>query len=118
MKYIHYELKLVLKSKLFVFSIVLSIVSIVIGIAGNILLIEMEKGLTIFFSGFSLSTSSILPLLAPLLAALPMADSFINDFQNNMTTAIFVRESKEDYFFKKFKTKFLKTLKTKKPKIT
>ncbi|EPH99919.1 hypothetical protein D920_01100 [Enterococcus faecalis 13-SD-W-01] len=74
----------------------------VIGITGNRLMIEMEQGLTIFFSGFSLSTSSILPLLAPLLAALPMADAYINDSQNNMTTAIFTRQTKKKYFMNKF----------------
>jgi hypothetical protein len=102
MKYIGYELKLMLKSKLFAFSVLLSILCMVIGITGNRLMIEMEQGLTIFFSGFSLSTSSILPLLAPLLAALPMADSYINDSQNNMTTAIFTRQTKKKYFMNKF----------------
>ncbi len=102
MNYVLCELKLMFKSKLFLFSLALSMLSIGVGISGNKLMVEMEKGLTIFFSGFSLSTSSILPLLAPLLAALPMADSYINDSQNNMTTAIFSRETKEQYFIKKF----------------
>lgn len=102
MNYILYELKLMFKSKLFLFSFALSILSIVAGIMGNKLMIEMEKGLTIFFSGFSLSTSSILPILAPLLAALPMSDSYINDSKNNMTNAIFSRETKGKYFKKKF----------------
>lgn len=102
MSYFIYELKLSLKSKLFIFAMILSFLSIVFGILGNRLLIEMEEGLTLFFSGFSFSTSSLLPLLAPLIAALPMGNTYLNDQQNNMITAIFVRMTKKKYFFIKF----------------
>lgn len=102
MHYTLYELKLCLKSKLFLVSLLLSLFCFLIGIFGNKMMISMEKGLTIFFSGFNLSRSSIFPLLAPSIAALPMADSYLKDTNNQMVNAIFSREPKTKYYWNKF----------------
>lgn len=102
MKYIIYELKLFLKSKLFFLSLLLTSLCFFIGIYGNKIAIEMDKGLSIFFSGFGFSPSAILPVLVPLIVALPMADSYLKDKDNKMVNAIFSRETKAQYFRNKY----------------
>lgn len=101
MKYILYCLKLNLKSKLFFYSIVLSFLAIFIGLLGNRYLILSSFGLSLFYQGYNLSPTSVLPILVPFIAVLGAGDSFLIDSENNMVTAILSRTSRLKYYFSK-----------------
>lgn len=102
MKYFKNELLRILKSKAFIFPIILSLCMFV----GSFLVTKDDiisyGGYSLFYSTMFMGYLPLLPSFAPLLAALPASNSFIQDKQHHFLWGIFNRTTSQQYWIVKF----------------
>ncbi|MDR1473430.1 MAG: hypothetical protein LBI41_02530 [Lactobacillales bacterium] len=89
-------------SKKFLIAILLNCLCLAVGIYSNHLALLMFKGLVLFYIGYILSPGGILTVMVPIIVALPFAASFIEDKEKFFLRNILIRESRIQYFLKKY----------------
>jgi hypothetical protein len=96
------EFKRGLLSKKFFIAIFLNCLCLAVGIYNNRLALLMFKGLVLFYLGYLLTPAGVLTIMAPIIAVLPFAASFVEDKEKFFIRSILIRESRTQYFLKKY----------------
>ncbi|MDR1473434.1 MAG: hypothetical protein LBI41_02550 [Lactobacillales bacterium] len=96
------EFKRGILSKKFLIAILLNCLCLAVGIYSNHLALLMFKGLVLFYIGYILSPGGILVVMAPIIVALPFAASFVEDKERFFLKNLLIRESRTQYFLKKY----------------
>ncbi|MGT2744465.1 ABC transporter permease [Streptococcus phocae subsp. phocae] len=101
MNYFLAELKRAVLSKNVIISIFLILVSLILGMISSWLSITEFAGPSFFLYSFSLGPSAILPVVAPLIVALPFSNSYLQDKENNMIYGMLTRTTITKYYLVK-----------------
>lgn len=96
--YIKYQLKLILKSKLWFLSLLVSASAMALSLKTNWINIEIHPDTQFFFIGAGIVGIGTFAMLAPIIIALPIFRLYIQDRKNNMLSATLIRTNRKDYF--------------------
>lgn len=100
--YLLHELKRYIRSRYFLFSILLSAIVFFIGAHGAKAIIESEGGLALFLTALSFGPTSVFPILAPMIAIFPVYYVYAEEQEGNFATAWKTRISEKGYYLNKF----------------
>jgi hypothetical protein len=96
------EFKRGLLSKKFFIAIFLNCLCLAVGIYNNRLALLMFKGLVLFYMGYILTPANMLTVMVPIIVTLPFAASFVEDKERFFLKNLLIRESRTQYFLKKY----------------